>query len=752
MHQIIFKELEFRNFMSYGNTLNRFEFKDGLTWLYGDNGFGKSTIVEAMTFALLGISYRGGTKSDLRNTKNMDGCSTYVMLTFDVVDPPADPVSYRVIRTISGAKSTVKFELEMLENGNWVVQNKRAGLGQKDFEEQILQFNEVLFKNVIAMNTQETLPFFMLPAQKKRELLEAIINMSMDKWKKANGARASEAQLAFSMAESDIKQFTSEIQQLTVIYKQMKSEKTQNLAELKRIQAELKQDIEQNKANLAEIGNTRRELNEKLVDLRQQLSQESVVSQKIQAIHQKQTVLPMLATKENELSEAKNVFETVKIKLKPVFEAEEAALTRNAEIETEISGLNTKIFDADQQVNSIKLKVGMARSDLERIKNEAASITVGSKCPTCGHELTVEEVESHKAELRTVYKTKNGEYKELAAQQTAVEDARTALQNEVAALKDEQAKLVPVCDAASTARNGEYREAEMTVNHLQREVDGYHRTLPGVDVDSLKAELDGLVAQQATFATIRTSFDSLNQQYNDTNAEYSTLDGQISMKVANLSSIENEIAKAENTTDDAISAMEEKIRNTKAMLASASERLHDASDAIEICKTIANIVSDAGMKKMVFGMFVPAFNKAVQRNINKAGLPFVVTFDDAMNYTFQTMPGLAPNYVMTSQGQKRRLGFAVSMAFRDFVSLVGNFSVNFLSLDEVLDISTDDNGMREMLDIAKMMSDDIGCTVVVTHRGSVVADKFDYKLGVTYDGMYSHLTDIQPMWTAQASA
>ena len=95
---------------------------------------------------------------------------------------------------------------------------------------------------------------------------------------------------------------------------------------------------------MAEIGNTRRELNEKLVDLRQQLSQESVVSQKIQAIHQKQTVLPMLATKENELSEAKNVFETVKIKLKPVFEAEEAALTRNAEIETEISGLNTKIF------------------------------------------------------------------------------------------------------------------------------------------------------------------------------------------------------------------------------------------------------------------------------------------------------------------------------------------------------------------------------------------------------------------------
>ena len=44
MHRIIFKELEFRNFMSYGNTLNRFEFRDGLTWLHGDNGFGTFSV------------------------------------------------------------------------------------------------------------------------------------------------------------------------------------------------------------------------------------------------------------------------------------------------------------------------------------------------------------------------------------------------------------------------------------------------------------------------------------------------------------------------------------------------------------------------------------------------------------------------------------------------------------------------------------------------------------------------------------
>jgi energy-coupling factor transporter ATP-binding protein EcfA2 len=117
-----------------------------------------------------------------------------------------------------------------------------------------------------------------------------------------------------------------------------------------------------------------------------------------------------------------------------------------------------------------------------------------------------------------------------------------------------------------------------------------------------------------------------------------------------------------------------------------------------------------------------------------------------MDYTFKTLPGLSPSYTMLSQGQKRKLGFAISMAFRDFVSLVGNFNVNFLSLDEVLDISTDDNSMRDMLDLAKLMLADIGCAVIITHRGKVVSDKFDFHQAVTNNGLYSMLGPIKPMW------
>jgi DNA repair exonuclease SbcCD ATPase subunit len=85
------------------------------------------------------------------------------------------------------------------------------------------------------------------------------------------------------------------------------------------------------------------------------------------------------------------------------------------------------------------------------------------------------------------------------------------------------------------------------------------------------------------------------------------------------------------------------------------------------------------------------------------------------------------------------------MAIRDLVSLIGNFRINFLSMDEVLDISTDDEGMRDMMDIVRSMSDEIGCTLVITHRGSVVADKFDYRITVENDGNYSQLGELEKL-------
>lgn len=43
------------------------------------------------------------------------------------------------------------------------------------------------------------------------------------------------------------------------------------------------------------------------------------------------------------------------------------------------------------------------------------------------------------------------------------------------------------------------------------------------------------------------------------------------------------------------------------------------------------------------------------------------------------------------------------------------------------------------------MAEEIGCALVITHRGSVVADKFDYRIAVEYDGNYSTLGELEKL-------
>ena len=51
--------------------------------------------------------------------------------------------------------------------------------------------------------------------------------------------------------------------------------------------------------------------------------------------------------------------------------------------------------------------------------------------------------------------------------------------------------------------------------------------------------------------------------------------------------------------------------------------------------------------------------------------------------------------------------------------------------------------MREMLEMIRGMVPDIGCAFVITHRGGVVRDLFDYKLEVKNNGAYSRLGELE---------
>ena len=198
MHKIKFKKLVFRNFMSYGDIDNVVEFHPGLIYMSAPNGYGKSSIVEALTYALYGKSYRGGNQGDLKNTENKNA-DMVVTLDFDV-DTGTGKQEYHIERRMKAKSLKTSFTI-------WIdgqEQLKRAGMTQQDFENRVLGPSLLLYQSTVAMNSQETIPLLEMPADKMRKLIENTISLSTEKWKTANNKVLSDSNMQFDVSKNSV--------------------------------------------------------------------------------------------------------------------------------------------------------------------------------------------------------------------------------------------------------------------------------------------------------------------------------------------------------------------------------------------------------------------------------------------------------------------------------------------------------------------------------------------------------------------
>ena len=126
---IIFKTIKWKNFLSTGNQFTQVDFLEYQTNLIvGTNGAGKSTILDALTFALFNKPFRKINKSQLVNTTNEK--ETLVEVDFEVNNR-----EYVVRR---GIKPNL-FDIEV--NGELLHKESDDRLNQKILEENILKVN-----------------------------------------------------------------------------------------------------------------------------------------------------------------------------------------------------------------------------------------------------------------------------------------------------------------------------------------------------------------------------------------------------------------------------------------------------------------------------------------------------------------------------------------------------------------------------------------------------------------------------------
>lgn len=162
---IIFEKVTYKNFLSTGNSANTILLnKSRTTLVIGKNGEGKSTMLDAICFALFGKPFRSINKPQLINSINQKQCLTEIEFS-------VDEKKYKVVR---GMKPTV---FEIWCNGVMLNQDAASKDYQKVLEQQILRLNYKTFTQVVILGAASFVPFMQLPAHQRREVIEDILDI-----------------------------------------------------------------------------------------------------------------------------------------------------------------------------------------------------------------------------------------------------------------------------------------------------------------------------------------------------------------------------------------------------------------------------------------------------------------------------------------------------------------------------------------------------------------------------------------------
>jgi DNA repair exonuclease SbcCD ATPase subunit len=164
---IIFKKLRYQNLLSTGNQFTEiFLNKSKSTLVVGKNGAGKSSFIEALTFALYGRSFRNINKPQLINS--ITGKGLLVELEFS-----SNNKDYMIRR---GMKPNV---FEIYQSGSLLNQNADAREYQDILEKNILKLNYKSFCQVVVLGSTNFVPFMQLSAMQRREVVEDLLDIQV---------------------------------------------------------------------------------------------------------------------------------------------------------------------------------------------------------------------------------------------------------------------------------------------------------------------------------------------------------------------------------------------------------------------------------------------------------------------------------------------------------------------------------------------------------------------------------------------
>ena len=400
---IYFEKLRYKNFLSTGNTFNEINFEESPTTLVvGQNGAGKSTMLDALAFALFGKPHRKISKGQLVNSINAKG--TLVEVEFRIGSQ-----KYKIVRGIKPNK------FEVWVNGNMVNQNSHAKDYQSLLEKNIIKLNHKSFHQIVVLGSSSFVPFMQLTSQARRDVIEDLLDINM--FSKMNSLLKEKISITkdkinengheINLINSKINSHKRLISELMTVNSQQRKQKEKRIDELQKEADTINQDsvklladidkyLPQTQDKLKEVNSRKEKLNGFMSDFKWKLNEYGKQSkffreneqcptcdQAVEENHRKEKI----ATAESKASTVQEALDSCKKDIKKqedILEGIHEQLKICEVWQREVSGQTAQINTINQNIRTLQSEISelsegtgdlsSANQELETLRGDKESL------------------------------------------------------------------------------------------------------------------------------------------------------------------------------------------------------------------------------------------------------------------------------------------------------------------------------------------------------------------------------------------
>ena len=372
MKYVNFEKISIVNFLSVGDDPVVVEFGRGLHIITGlnkdkqdrRNGVGKSTIADAIHFAIFGSTVRELKKENIVNNINMKGC--HVEVDMNIVDENNKSQSVKIIRMLEPSRCNLYIDGED--------KTRDSIANTSDYICNLLNTTQEVFQNCVIMTINNTIPFMAKKKVEKRKFIEGIFNLEVF------SQMLKRVRIEYNDVRRDcdieVARFEESEKNIESLKQQKLSQTTRSVERREKLEGRYEDNVEELEKEAKKIFDTKSIDVDKILKSIETLTSHinNYEAKAIQINKKMSTCKTTVSFKNDERNKIGTADDTCPVCLKPVSEHDRSMIDSEKEdILLEMKNLKSEIDDCKtnlQTVHDLKIKLMTARDNQKELLTE----------------------------------------------------------------------------------------------------------------------------------------------------------------------------------------------------------------------------------------------------------------------------------------------------------------------------------------------------------------------------------------------